>query len=150
MATMRSAPADALGTPVQGSGPVVDRPLSTSSVEGARVTCPLDQLTERITVIDGIALVRDGRQVHAFPAACPHGAASLAEGAVRGGAVTCPRHGARFRLRDGRVLAGPTRKPLALLTAVVRDGVVQVVDGAPARRPVLDRLRDAVKEAFGG
>jgi nitrite reductase/ring-hydroxylating ferredoxin subunit len=31
---------------------------------------------------------------------------------VKRGVVTCPRHGARFRLSDGTALAGPTRTPL--------------------------------------
>ena len=114
-----------------------------------RTMCPLDQLTGQVTVIDDIALVRRGRAVHAFPAGCPHGAVSLAEGVVRAGVLTCPRHGARFRLRDGRALAGPTRTPLALLTAVVRDGVVLVLDRAPSQQPVVDRLRDAERVVLG-
>jgi 3-phenylpropionate/trans-cinnamate dioxygenase ferredoxin subunit len=115
-----------------------------------RLTCQLGELTERITVVNGVALVRQGRQVHAFADTCPHGAASLADGVVRGGVVTCPRHGARFRLRDGRAVAGPTRTPLALLTAVVHEGVVRVLEGAPTRPPLLTRIREAVKEALDG
>ena len=132
------------------SAPLRRGEVQSPALARPRLTCPLAELTEPVTVVDGVALVRQGGQVRAFAAACPHGAASLADGVVRGGVVTCPRHGARFRLRDGRALAGPTRTPLTLLTAVVHDGVIRVFEGAPDGRPLLDRIRDAVKEALHG
>ena len=61
---------------------------------------------------DGVAVVRAGGRLHAFADTCPHGAVSLADAPVRGGVVTCPGHGARFRLSDGKALSGPTRTPL--------------------------------------
>lgn len=36
--------------------------------------------------------------------ACPHLKGSLADGKLEGSVVTCPRHGSRFDLRDGRAL----------------------------------------------
>lgn len=64
-------------------------------------------------VDQGIAVVRRGGRLYAFAEACPHGGASLADGEIRRGAVSCPRHAARFRLRDGKSLSGPARRPLA-------------------------------------
>jgi nitrite reductase/ring-hydroxylating ferredoxin subunit len=75
-------------------------PLAAVEVEGAR------------WVGDGVAVVRHRGELHAFQERCPHAAASLAEGALHHGQVTCPQHGARFRLRDGKALAGPTRKAM--------------------------------------
>lgn len=39
--------------------------------------------------------------VHALDDACPHNGASLSDGLVREGCVTCPSHLWRFRLLDG-------------------------------------------------
>ncbi|MDT7545140.1 MAG: hypothetical protein QOE99_1250 [Actinomycetota bacterium] len=76
--------------------------------------CPLAALAregDRWTG-DGVTVVRDRGRLHAFAEQCPHGGASLAGAPVKRGVVTCPRHGARFRLSDGTALAGPTRTPL--------------------------------------
>lgn len=48
-----------------------------------------------------LARLRSG-EVMAAAAACPHEAASLAEGTIRGDAVDCPRHHYLFDLRTGR------------------------------------------------
>lgn len=50
-----------------------------------------------------LARLRSGEAV-AAAAACPHEAAPLAEGNVRGAAVDCPRHHYLFDLRTGRNL----------------------------------------------
>ena len=42
---------------------------------------------------------------------CTHDGGPLAEGNLEGYAVTCPRHGARFDVRDGRVLSMPATQP---------------------------------------
>lgn len=76
--------------------------------------CPLAALAsdgDRWTG-DGVTVVRDRGRLHAFAEQCPHGGASLAGAPVHRGVVTCPRHGARFRLSDGTALSGPTRTPL--------------------------------------
>jgi 3-phenylpropionate/trans-cinnamate dioxygenase ferredoxin subunit len=38
----------------------------------------------------------------------------------------CPRHGARFDVRDGSVTAPPAVKPIATYAARVRDGIIEV------------------------
>jgi nitrite reductase (NADH) small subunit/3-phenylpropionate/trans-cinnamate dioxygenase ferredoxin subunit len=56
------------------------------------------------TVIVGgklIAVFCVGGQYHAIDDTCPHMGASLSEGYVEDGIVTCPWHAWRFRLRDG-------------------------------------------------
>lgn len=84
------------------------------SLELAR--CPLAALRQEGAVVGSgsVAVVRQGRRVHAFEAQCPHGAASLIDAPVRRGVVSCPLHGARFRLSDGRALSGPVRRPLTV------------------------------------
>ena len=74
---------------------------------------------------DEVAVVRSRGRLHAFEAQCPHGSASLVGAPVVRGAVVCPRHGARFRLSDGKPLSGPARRPLAVYDAQeTPDGVV--------------------------
>ena len=48
----------------------------------------------------------DGR-LHAIADVCSHAGGPLHEGAVQDGVVTCPWHGSRFCLRNGRALTGP-------------------------------------------
>jgi nitrite reductase/ring-hydroxylating ferredoxin subunit len=75
-------------------------PLAALRVEGAR------------WAQDGVVVVRHRGELLAFEQACPHAGASLADGALHAGTVICPHHNARFRLRDGKVLAGSARRPL--------------------------------------
>jgi nitrite reductase (NADH) small subunit len=53
-----------------------------------------------------IALFRDGEAIRAIDGICPHQGGPLAEGERDGSTVTCPWHGWRFDLRDGRCLTG--------------------------------------------
>ncbi len=48
-----------------------------------------------------VAVFRCGDQFHAIDDTCPHMGASLGDGYVENGIVTCPWHAWRFRLNDG-------------------------------------------------
>ena len=48
----------------------------------------------------------DGR-FYALDDECTHDGGPLGEGALHGFEIVCPRHGAKFDVRDGRVLAMP-------------------------------------------
>jgi len=110
----------------------------TSSAEVVAV-CPLAALRDDGArwVQDGVAVVREGGHLYAFEQACPHAGASLAEGRLRGGSISCPQHGGRFRLRDGQVLAGPPRRPL-LCYDVEEDGLTVLVRARQAPVPGQD------------
>lgn len=67
----------------------------------------------------GAAFAVSGRMVaifllkgeyHAIDDACPHMGASLADGHIEGGVVTCPWHAWRFRLEDGAWCDNPRVK----------------------------------------
>jgi nitrite reductase/ring-hydroxylating ferredoxin subunit len=60
-----------------------------------------------------ILLVRDGDDVHAYSAVCPHAQAPLEEGAVCNGRIVCPWHKATFRVSDGALLEPPALDGLA-------------------------------------
>jgi nitrite reductase/ring-hydroxylating ferredoxin subunit len=57
-------------------------------------------------------LRRHGGTIEAVQAWCPHAGGPLGEGGIEGDEVTCPWHGSRFCLRDGRPTQGPASAPL--------------------------------------
>jgi nitrite reductase (NADH) small subunit len=61
---------------------------------------------------------------------CPHMGASLSEGDVEDGIVTCPWHGWRFRLADG-VWADNPRLKIGCYAVRCDNGVVQVQKNDP-------------------
>lgn len=58
--------------------------------------------------INTLALVRHGDTVLAVHDQCAHAGGPLSDGSIEDGAITCPWHGSRFRLADGRVVRGPS------------------------------------------
>ncbi len=65
---------------------------------------------ERLIVEIGrrwIVLFNVDGQYYAIEDRCTHDDGPLAEGELRGCEISCPRHGARFDVRDGRVLSAP-------------------------------------------
>ena len=55
-----------------------------------------------------IALAELDGQVFAFGAVCPHAYALLSQGYLEGCEIECPLHAARFDIKTGRGLDGPT------------------------------------------
>ncbi len=68
----------------------------------------------KVVEVDGvfIALFNVGGELYAIEDVCTHDNGPLAEGELDGYAIECPRHGARFDLRDGRVLQFPAVAPV--------------------------------------
>jgi 3-phenylpropionate/trans-cinnamate dioxygenase ferredoxin component len=58
-----------------------------------------------------IALFHVGGRFYAIDDVCTHDGGPLAEGKLEGFAIACPRHGAKFDIRDGRVLSMPATQP---------------------------------------
>src|SRR5687767_8903859 len=56
---------------------------------------------------------------------CTHDGGGLSGGAVDGDQVICPRHGARFCLRDGRALTPPAYEPVRTYTTRISAGRVE-------------------------
>jgi 3-phenylpropionate/trans-cinnamate dioxygenase ferredoxin subunit len=69
----------------------------------------------------------DGRY-YAIEDVCTHDGGELASGECDGEAVVCPRHGARFSIKTGAVLAPPAYEPIATFPVRVENGRVQVRD----------------------
>jgi nitrite reductase/ring-hydroxylating ferredoxin subunit len=89
----------------------------------------LEEATPTLAEVGGarVMLYRRGTQIYAISDVCPHAGGPLHEGSVDDDVcVTCPWHGSRFRLSDGRAVRGPASAPAALYQARPRDGMVQV------------------------
>ena len=66
--------------------------------------------------VDDVAIVLvelDG-VVHALSDICPHAYALLSQGYLEGREIECPLHAARFDIRTGRCLEGPTADSVAV------------------------------------
>jgi nitrite reductase/ring-hydroxylating ferredoxin subunit/uncharacterized membrane protein len=73
-----------------------------------------------------VVLLRQGLQLYAISATCPHAGGPLDEGTLTGDIVECPWHASRFCMRDGRVLTGPATVNAPRYDVRVRDGQVEV------------------------
>ena len=78
--------------------------------------------------VDGteVAVFNIGGQFYAIQDVCTHDGGTLAEGEVDGFEIECPRHGARFDLRTGRVTAPPAYEDINTFAVRIHDGHVQV------------------------
>ncbi len=92
-----------------------------------------DQFTpgsHKVVDVDGVevAVFNIGGEFLAIEDICTHDGGQLACGEVEGDVIVCPRHGAKFSLRTGEVLAPPAYEPVAALPVRVENNMVQVKD----------------------
>ena len=73
-----------------------------------------------------IALCRVGSKIYAIEDVCTHDEGPLGEGRLEDFSIECPRHGARFDVRDGRVLRMPAAFPVRTFPVQEKDGQVYV------------------------
>ena len=60
-----------------------------------------------------VLVLRIGGDVYAVEDVCSHDGQPLTDGVLEGTAIECPRHGARFDVRNGRPLCMPAVEPIA-------------------------------------
>ncbi|MDQ6968968.1 MAG: non-heme iron oxygenase ferredoxin subunit [Mariprofundus sp.] len=65
-------------------------------------------------------------QYYAIEDVCSHDGGELASGLCEGDQIICPRHGARFCIRDGRSLTPPAYEDIDTFPVRVENGMVQV------------------------
>ena len=84
----------------------------------------------RIADVDGaqIAVFNLGGQIYAIEDVCTHDGGVLTGGPIEGDQIVCPRHGARFCIRNGEALTPPAYEPVATFPVRVENGEVQVRD----------------------
>ena len=78
--------------------------------------------------IDGveIAIFNVAGAFYAIEDICTHDGGSLADGEIDGHEIECPRHGARFDLRTGKVTAPPAYEDVTTYATRVHNGRLQV------------------------
>ena len=78
--------------------------------------------------VDGteVAIFNIGGQYFAIQDVCTHDGGTLADGEVDGFEIECPRHGARFDLRTGKVTAPPAYEDITIYQVRIHDNRVQV------------------------
>jgi 3-phenylpropionate/trans-cinnamate dioxygenase ferredoxin subunit len=86
----------------------------------------------RSFVVDGfpLALARSGGRLHAVEDRCSHDDGPLGAGTLDGCEVICPRHGARFDVRDGRATRMPAARDILSVPVREEEGRVLVDAGA--------------------
>jgi nitrite reductase (NADH) small subunit/3-phenylpropionate/trans-cinnamate dioxygenase ferredoxin subunit len=72
-----------------------------------------------------VAVFNDGGQYFAIDDHCPHMGASLGEGTLTDGVVSCPRHAWRFRVCDGTWCDNPKLK-IAHFKVRIQEDEIQV------------------------
>ncbi|MEW6038843.1 MAG: non-heme iron oxygenase ferredoxin subunit [Pseudomonadota bacterium] len=88
--------------------------------EGGHVVSDLDGIPVAVFNLDG--------EFYAIEDACTHDGAEIASGLLEGGEIVCPRHGARFCLKTGKVLSPPAYEDLTCFPVRVEDGMIQIRD----------------------
>ncbi len=84
--------------------------------------------TATVVEADGrrMALCNTSEGFYAIDDICTHDGGSLDQGTLEGYAIECPRHGARFDVRTGKVLALPAARPVRTYPTRVKAGSVEV------------------------
>ena len=80
----------------------------------------------RAFAIEGLSVLicRAAGRIYAVENRCSHNGSALEGGRVRGHALFCPAHGARFDLRDGSVAGALTKTPIRTFDVEAVDGAV--------------------------
>jgi 3-phenylpropionate/trans-cinnamate dioxygenase ferredoxin subunit len=84
---------------------------------------------ERIFVEAGglqIVIFNIGGQLYAIGDVCSHDDGPVGEGELDNLAITCPRHGAQFDVRNGRVLQMPAAVDIPAYPVRVVQGIMQL------------------------
>jgi 3-phenylpropionate/trans-cinnamate dioxygenase ferredoxin subunit len=86
--------------------------------EGGQLRVDLEDRTLLLVHLDGT--------IYAIDYHCTHDELGLEGGDLHNGCITCPYHGAEFRLSDGEVLAPPAWEPLKTYAVTVSEQLIQV------------------------
>lgn len=93
---------------------------------GGEEDFPPDKVRVLRVIGERVCVVRSEGKFYAFEDRCTHDDQPLGEGWLDGCEIECPRHGARFDIRTGRVTAPPAYSPLEVYPATVEGGQVFV------------------------
>ena len=95
-------------------------PLFALADAAGRLGCVHRETTG--TVGEPLAVYHVGSRFHVCADRCPHAGATLSEGELEGGVVTCPRHGSQFDVATGQRVRGPADTDIATYPTVEDGG----------------------------
>ena len=98
----------------------IDAAPDASLAEGEHTVVDMDGMEVAIFRVEG--------DLYAIEDTCTHDGAEIASGQLDGFEIVCPRHGARFCLRTGKVLKAPAYEDLSCFPVRVENGMIQVRD----------------------
>lgn len=73
-----------------------------------------------------VRVARVSGRLYAFEDRCTHDDSPFEDAPIEGCEIICPRHGARFDLRTGEVLAPPAYEPLRVFEVRQTDDRIEV------------------------
>ena len=86
--------------------------------EGERIFIEVGDIPVAIFHIDG--------EFYAIADVCTHDDGPLGDGEVEDHQIICPRHGARFDIRTGEVLALPAVRGVKVFPTKIEDNILQL------------------------
>ena len=92
----------------------------TALADGEHIVVDIDGTDVAVFKIDG--------HCYAIEDVCSHDGAEIASGALEGDEIVCPRHGARFCVKTGKVLCAPAYEDIDCFPVRIEKGKVQVRD----------------------
>jgi len=79
------------------------------------------EVEDRLVVVFHVA-----GKFYAIDDVCTHDGGPLGEGKLDGFCIACPRHGAKFDIRDGRALTMPATQPTAAHEVKIEENEILV------------------------
>lgn len=73
-----------------------------------------------------LAVCNTGKGIYTVDNKCTHDGGPLGEGTLDGDQIECPRHGARFDVKTGKVLRLPAVRAIHSYKTRVTDGQIEV------------------------
>ena len=82
---------------------------------------PIGQV--KVVEIDGerVAICNVNGEFYAIQDVCTHDGGALDQGELMGKIIKCPRHGAQFRVTDGKVVRLPAVVPLQTYKVIIEE-----------------------------
>ena len=78
------------------------------------------------TDIAEVAVFNLDGELFAVEDVCTHDGGELATGVCEGDQIICPRHGARFCIRNGKALTPPAYEDIETFPVQIDQGVIQI------------------------
>jgi 3-phenylpropionate/trans-cinnamate dioxygenase ferredoxin subunit len=93
--------------------------------------CSLDEIIDpgsKLAEVDDrlVVIFHVNGEVSCLDDICTHDGGPLSDGDIEGGAITCPRHGAKFDIKCGKALTMPATEDTKAHEAKVENGKIFV------------------------